>query len=374
MKPRIVRHIDEIAEDVWNALVGDDPFQRHAFLHGLELCGCVGPGTGWAPSYIVLEDATEIVGVAAAYIKTHSMGEYVYDFQWARAAQMHGIPYYPKLVVTSPFSPVEGTKLHAKNDEARRVLAQSIPHLAEALGCVGAHVLFAHSYECELMEGFGAMTRVSHQFHWENEAYASFDDYLGALRSRRRKEIRRERRAVHKAGIDVRVLEGSKISLELASDIFEFYDRTHAEYGWTGYLNERFFSDLLKNMPESIVFFGAYRGDELIAGAFCLRDAERLYGRYWGTREDISQLHFETALYAPIEWAIREGVRVIEPGAGGQHKFRRGFMPRRTYSSHWHVAPSFHEALQSFCAREARAIDTHIEELIRTSTPFRRDA
>lgn len=374
MNIRIVQHIDDIDEDAWNRLVGNDPFQRYAFLKGLEMCGCVGPGTGWTPAYLVLEEATRLVACAAAYIKSHSMGEYVYDFQWARAAQMHGIPYYPKLVVTSPFSPVEGTKLHAIDDSYRAKLAQEIPAIAQDLGCVGAHVLFAPSYECELMEKYGAMTRTSHQFHWVNKSYKSFDEYLSALRSRRRKEIRRERRAVAKAGVEVRVMTGADaLPVELAADIFEFYERTHAQYGWTGYLNEAFFRYILKNMPESIVFFGAYRDDALIAGAFCLRDETRLYGRYWGAREEISQLHFETALYAPIEWAIEEGVRVVEPGAGGQHKFRRGFMPRRTYSSHWHAAPSFHEALQNFCAREARAIDDHIEELIRTSTPFRRD-
>lgn len=372
MKTEVVHSIAEIDEARWNALVGEHPFQQHAFLLGLERFGCVGPGTGWTPAHLIVRENGVLVGVAAAYIKTHSMGEYVYDFQWARAAQMHRIAYYPKLVVTSPFSPVEGPRVHAATSEARRELAQSIPRIAQELACAGAHVLFPTREMAEEIEDYGAFTRVAFQFHWENHSYKSFDDYLNDLRSRRRKEIRRERRAVHDHAIDVRVLEGDEIPMAYAKDIFEFYDLTHEAYGWTGYLNEAFFTHLLTNMPESLVFFGAYQEDALIAGAFCLRDRKRLYGRYWGTREAIDQLHFETALYRPIEWAIKQGIEVIEPGAGGQHKFRRGFMPRTTYSSHWHFEPSFHEALADFCAREREAIETHIEELITDSTPFRR--
>lgn len=372
MKIEVVHSIAEIDEARWNALVGEHPFQQHAFLLGLETCHCVGGTTGWTPAHLVVRQDNAVVAVATAYIKTHSMGEYVYDFQWARAAQLHGIAYYPKLVVTSPFSPVEGPRIHAQTSAAREYLLEGIPRMAKALGCVGAHVLFPTRELAQEIEDYGAFTRVGFQFHWENHSYKSFDDYLNDLRSRRRKEIRRERRAVHEHQVDVRVFEGRDIPLEYDEDIFDFYDRTHETYGWTGYLNKAFFTYLLTNMPESLVFFGAYREDALIAGAFCLRDRRRLYGRYWGTREEIDQLHFETALYRPIEWAIEHGVEVIEPGAGGQHKFRRGFMPRKTYSSHWHFEPSFHEALANFCARESDAIEAHIKELVTDSTPFRR--
>lgn len=373
MKIEIVHSISEISEQTWDALVGEHPFQRHAFLHALERCGCVGKSTGWMPAHILIKDTTEIVACAAAYVKNHSMGEYVYDFSWARAAEAHRIPYYPKLVVTSPFSPVEGPRLHARNNEARRALAEAIPQVAQSLGCASAHVLFSRSSERDILEGSGGFVRTGLQYHWENHSYESFDDYLNALRSRRRKEVRRERRAVKDVGIETRVWAGNELPTNIGRDIFEFYVQTHENYGWTGYLNQEFFDDILTNMREYMVFCGAYRGDELVGGAFCLRDTERLYGRYWGAREEIAHLHFETALYAPIEWSIAQGIQVIEPGAGGQHKFRRGFMPRKTYSNHWHFEPSFHRALAEFCAREQQAIDAHIEDLILHSTPFRRE-
>lgn len=373
MKIQIVQTISDIPAAQWDALVGRNPFQRHAFLHALESTGCVGGNTGWVPAHIVLRKDGDMVALAAAYIKSHSRGEYVYDFSWARAAQLNGIRYYPKLVITSPFTPVESERLHAKTPELKRELARVIPNVAQQLGCVGAHVLFAPSHETNLLEEFGAMTRLAFQFHWNNNSYKSFDDYLSDFRSRRRKEIRRERRAVEKEGIDVRTMVGEEIPKAYAADIYDFYDLTHAHYGWTGYLNEAFFSKILETMPEDIVYFGAYRNDVMLGGAFCLRDEKRLYGRYWGAREEISQLHFETALYTPIQWGIEEGIEVIEPGAGGEHKFRRGFMPRTTYSSHWHFNPSFHDALADFCRREAVAVEEHIDDMMTTSTPFRRD-
>jgi|SRR5690625_117811 len=373
MKIEIVHEISAIPAEIWNGLVGDHPFQQHAFLDGLERCGCVGGDSGWTPAHIVLRAGDTICGVVAAYVKNHSMGEYVYDFSWARAAQSYGIPYYPKLVVTSPFSPVEGPRLHAKTSAYRLALAEAIPRVAQDLGCVGAHVLFPYSYECTLLENAGAFTRTGLQFHWENHSYKTFDDYLNDLRSRRRKEVRRERRAVTDAGITTRVLAGEEIPAAYTADIYTFYEQTHQNYGWTGYLNEAFFTHLHTYMRENLVFCGAYRGEALIGGAFCLRDAKRLYGRYWGAREDIDQLHFETALYGPIAWSIQEGIQVIEPGAGGQHKFRRGFMPRKTYSNHWHFEPAFHRALAEFSERERAAIDEHIQELTIQSTPFRRN-
>lgn len=373
MKIQIVQTISDIPAAQWDALVGRNPFQRHAFLQALEATGCVGANTGWIPAHIIIEQDESLVAVAAAYIKSHSRGEYVYDFSWARAAQLNGVRYYPKLVVTSPFTPVESERLHAKTPELKRALAQAIPEVAQRLGCVGAHVLFAPAHETELLEEFGAMTRIAYQFHWENKSYQSFDDYLNDLRSRRRKEVRRERRAVGNEGVDVRTMVGEDIPKSYATDIYEFYELTHAHYGWTGYLNEEFFAHVLESMSEDIVFFGAYREDAMIGGAFCFRDKTHLYGRYWGAREEISQLHFETALYTPIQWGIEEGIEVIEPGAGGEHKFRRGFMPRITCSSHWHFNPSFHDALAEFCTREADAIEEHIRDMLSTSTPFRRD-
>ena len=373
MDIQIARSIREVPATTWDALTDGNPFQSHAFLLAMEENACVGPDSGWYPAHILLREEGDLVAAASAYVKTHSMGEYVYDFSWARAAEQHGIPYYPKLVVASPFSPVAGARLHAKTAQARNELAKRLPDIAKKLGCVGAHVLFLSSAERDSVIEHGAMIREGFQYQWHNQDYQSFDDYLKNLRSRRRKEVRRERRAVAQAGIHVKALLGHELTPDYVREIFHLYESTCQQYSWGRvYLNHAFFEQIVRTIPENIVFFAAYRDEELIAGAFCLRDETKLFGRYWGSKEEIPNLHFETSLYAPIEWAIREGIQTIEPGAGGEHKFPRGFLPTKTYSAHWHFHSGFHDALAEFCVREAHAVDQHIEHLLNEETPFQR--
>lgn len=373
MDIKIRRSIHEIDARAWNELTDGNPFQHHAFFAALEDNDCLAPSTGWYPRYICLYDGDELVGGMSAFIKTHSMGEYVYDFSWARTAQQYGLDYYPKMIVAAPFSPVEGQRIHAKNEAARKTLMAALPNIAQAHGCEGAHVLFPTKEESTALKTQGAMVREAFQFQWHNEGYGDFDDYLSALRSRRRKEVRRERRSVEKQGISIRVHEGKEIPSSYDREIFDLYRRTVEQYHYNQmYLNQGFFHQLMQTMPEHLVFFGAYKDEHLIAGAFCMRDETKLFGRYWGSKEDVPHLHFETSLYAPIEWAIREKIQTIEPGAGGEHKFSRGFLPTKTYSAHWHFHPDFHYALDDFCGREAVAIDQHIHELITNETPFQR--
>lgn len=374
MDIEVVRSIHALPAEAWNRLTDGNPFQRHEFFAALEDTGCVGSESGWYPSYIVVREQGELAAVASSFVKTHSMGEYVYDFSWARSAQHYGIAYYPKLVVASPFSPVSGQRLHARNEDARQRLAAAIPVVAKEIGCAGAHILFLKEDECANAEASGAMIRHAFQYQWHNRGYGTFDDYLESLRSRRRKEVRRERRSVQAAGIHVRALTGREIPHSYIREIYKLYLSTCNQYQGGGvYLNEAFFERVITTMPEQVVFFGAYRGETLVAGAFCLRDHSKLFGRYWGSREDVPNLHFETSLYAPIEWAIKEGIQTIEPGAGGEHKFPRGFLPTKTFSAHWHNHPSFHDALADFCQRETAAIDQHIHQLLTEETPFQRD-
>lgn len=373
MDIQIVPSIHKVEASEWDALTDGNPFQRHAFFAALEDNDCLGEESGWRPHYLCFYEEGALVGCMSAFVKTHSMGEYVYDFGWARSAQSYGIPYYPKLVIGAPFSPVAGQRVHARTDEYRRAMLDAVPAIAKKLGCVGAHILFPPQEEAALAREYGASVRHAFQFQWRNDDYTSFDDYLSKLRSRRRKEVRRERRSVAAQGIEVRALEGADIPKSYYRKIFELYIATVRQYSWGQvYLTEGFFRQVLETMTAQVVFFGAYRGETLIAGAFCLRDDTTLFGRYWGSFEEAPHLHFETSLYAPIEWAIREGIRCIEPGAGGEHKLSRGFLPTKTYSAHWHGHEGFHAALDDFCQREARAVDAHIEHLLKEETPFHR--
>lgn len=373
MDIQILPSIHKVEAPAWDALTDGSPFQRHAFFVALEDNGCLGPESGWVPRYLCFYERDALVGCMSAFVKTHSMGEFVYDFGWARSAQSYGIPYYPKLVIGAPFSPVAGQRVHARTDAHRRAMLEALPRIAKKLGCAGTHILFPRLDEASIAPEYGAFVRHAFQFQWHNEDYTTFDDYLAKLRSRRRKEVRRERRSVASQGIEVRALDGASVPQSYVRKIFELYLATVRQYSWgQAYLTEGFFRQVLETMPEHVVFFGAYRDGELVAGAFCLRDETTLYGRYWGSFVDAPHLHFETSLYAPMEWAIKQGIRCIEPGAGGEHKFSRGFLPTKTYSAHWHGHEGFHAALDDFCQREARAVDAHIAHLLKEETPFHR--
>lgn len=373
MNIQMLSSMNAIDAAAWDAFTDGNPFQSHTFLRILEDTGCVGGDTGWHPTYLCIFEDGHLVAGAAAYLKTHSMGEFVYDFQFARYAEHHGLSYYPKIVVASPYSPVAGQRLHAKTESLRTVLAEALLSLAVKVGAHSANILFPEEREASYALAAGYYQRDAFQYQWHNAGYASFDDFLANMRSKRRKEIRRERRAVRDSGFEVRAIDGLSIPDAWIDTIYGYYRSTCEQYAWgRAYLSRAFFAELIQRMPESVMFFGAFEGEALKGGAFCLRSGDTLYGRYWGAEVDVPFLHFETCLYAPIDWAIAHGVQKIEPGAGGEHKFPRGFMPTRTISLHRHLDPHFHRALAHFCDNEAEAIQNHIQALTEKETPFQR--
>jgi len=338
----------DIAASEWDALVEDrSPFLEHAFLFGLERFDCAVPDTGWVPRpVIVRDDAGLLVAAAPAWVKTHSMGEFVYDHAWADAAQRAGFRYFPKLVVAVPFTPVTGDRLllaaGTDPDPARKALLGGLQAASE--DCHGLHILFNPETEARALEDAGSFTRLQYQFHWKNRGYENFDDFLGQFRSRHRKKIRRERRDAGRLQID-RIHGPSESDV---ATMHRFYRRTCAQFGHWGrvYLSEPFFRHLQKTWGDRLLFVFARDGDEVLAGSFNVGKGDRMYGRYWGCAEEVKFLHFELCYYQTIEHCIAEGLATFEPGHGGGHKYRRGFETTLTYSSHWLLAQRLHEGLR----------------------------
>lgn len=355
----------EVPAEAWDALVGDgSPFVEHAFLHGLEAFGCAVSQTGWTPRPITVWDGDRLVAGAPGWVKRHSMGEFVYDHAWADAAQRAGLGYYPKLVIASPFSPVTGERLlvHPDVDASvwRPVLVEGIRAAAE--DCHGAHVLFDTPEECAFAERLGGFTRTQFQFWWLNEGYRTFDDFLGRFKSKARNKIRRERKEVQ-GSLRIEVCTPPD-ELRLRA-LHRFYSATSSQFGPWGrvYMSADFFAHLGRVWGHRLHAVIAWNGDRPVAGAFNVIKGDRLYGRHWGAVEEHRFLHFEVCYYQAIEYCIRHGLHVFEPGHGGGHKYVRGFTPHTTYSSHWLAHPGLHDALARHTAGERAAVAARIREL-----------
>lgn len=349
----------------WDALAGC-PFFEHAFLWSLEEAGCVGPGTGWLPRYVLVRRGAELVGAVAAYLKTDSYGEFIFDWAWADAAQRAGLPYYPKLVVAAPFSPVGGERFllaEGEGDAVREALVHGVR--AAAQEATGVHWLFVTEAEAAFLAERGFAIRHTRQFQWTNPGYADFDDFLGRFRSKRRAQIRRERRCVAEAGITTRVITGADLTAQDEADAWQFYRSTVDKFFWgRRYLNRRFFELLFQRFRERILLVKAERQGAVLGGAVNVIKGPVLYGRYWGCREDERFLHFEVCSYAGIEAAINRGVQRFEAGAGGGgHKFGRGFLPRLTYSAHEIYVPPLDDAVRRFLAAERLEQAAELERL-----------
>lgn len=365
-----------IGAAAWDGLVQKaSPFLRYAFLSALEESGCVGEKTGWIPFHLAAYRESRLVGLAPAFIKAHSMGEFVYDWAWADAAQRMGIPYYPKLVLAAPFSPVTGRRLFVAAGEdpaiAQALLHGATEH-ARHVGCSGVHMLFCTQKEVALAQSLGSAHRLGCQFHWTNPGYVDFEAFLSRFDSKRRNQIRRERRRVKEQGVEVIALRGAEVDDGLIDFAFEFYGATVDRYVWgRRYLNRRFFELLWRDQRDDLQLMVARREGQLVGGSINLQSDTgaglRRFGRYWGTTaeaESIDSLHFEVCSYAAIEDCIKTGVTVFEAGAGGeQHKLVRGFLPTPTHSTHLLFEPRFHDAVDDFCMREARHVQDQIESL-----------
>ncbi|AOI93024.1 GNAT family N-acetyltransferase [Burkholderia pseudomultivorans] len=372
----------EVAADEWNALLARDaqptPFLRHEFLDALHVARCAVDETGWSPHFVTLTDARtgRLAAAAPVYAKQHSYGEYVFDWAWADAYQRNDLPYYPKLLCAVPFTPVQGTRLLAADDDARRRLAATLLAFAEQSDVSSLHVLFPTGDEARLLESMGMMLREGVQFHWINDGYRHFDDFLGTLEQKKRKNIRAERRKVHDAGVRFRRLTGDQIGDADWRFFSRCYRQTYREHFSSPYLNLDFFRTIGATMPENLLLVIAEADGRPIASALAVyRRGEHgggtLYGRYWGALEHVPCLHFETAYYQLLEFCIEAGLDTFEGGAQGEHKLARGFLPTVTHSAHWLAHPAFSDAVARFLERETEHIHAYVDEL-REHDPFRR--
>jgi predicted N-acyltransferase len=359
-----------IAPAAWNALSGGHPFLRHEFLHALHETGCADASAGWSPHHLTLWQGKSLVGAMPLYLKSHSYGEYVFDWAWADAYHRHRLEYYPKLLCAVPFSPVTGPRLLARDGATRSVLVREALRLAA--GTSSLHLLFPTEAEAAELKAHGMLLRRSVQFHWENRGYATFEQFLGELASAKRKKIRQERRRVHEAGVTFRRLVGGEIRDEDWAFFTRCYNGTYRAHHSTPYLNLAFFRRLGATLPEHTLLIVAEREGRPIASALNVFSATTLYGRYWGAVVQLPMLHFETCYYQALEFCIERGIRVFEGGAQGEHKLARGFLPVQTWSAHWLKHPQFADAVEKFLAREASGISRYVDELAEHS-PFRNE-
>jgi len=369
------RSIQSLGAGEWNALgAGDNPFTRHEFLAALERSHCVGPGSGWEPRYLTLRDAHGLAAAAAAFVKRHSFGEFVFDFAWARGYERLGRRYYPKLTLAAPFTPATGPRLLVRADldretYATRLLAELERH-ALSHGLSGVHALFLDEAARVACARRGWLLRRDCQFHWTNRGYTSFEDYLGTFTAEKRKKARRERRRVQDAGVRIETRLGGELSEALLDRIYELHRDTFLRHGHEPYLTRAFFSDAARTLPESLMVKLALHGRTVVAAAvfFCSRDA--LFGRYWGAAADYHSLHFETCYHQGIEFCIERRLARFEPGTQGEHKVSRGFEPAISWSAHYIADPELRAAIAEYLAREAAAVEAYALE-VQSHVPYR---
>jgi len=372
---RVLNDLQQISPESWNGLAGTrNPFVRYEFLRALEDSGCVCAETGWYPQHLLLENnANKIVAAAPMYLKTHSYGEYVFDWAWADAYERSGHSYYPKLVCAVPFSPVTGPRILAPTltTEIVQNISDGARQLADARGASSIHWLFTSPVLNQHLLDSGYMQRTGFQYHWQNRDYRDFDDFLAEFSSDKRKKVRRERRLVREQGVRMEVVEGENMTEALWDRFYEFYRSTIVNHGAIAYLNREFFGEIGRNLADAVVMVFAWQGDECIAGSINLKGDDALYGRYWGSSRFVDHLHFETCYYTAIEYCITNGLQRFEAGAQGGHKLSRGFLPTQTYSMHWLRHQEFSGAVERYLQQEQDGIEYQLNEL-NDHTPFKR--
>jgi len=379
---RIVESLAAVEADQWDACAlapgaAGNPFLSYGFLKALEDSKSVGRRTGWQPQYLLAESADGTLhGAAPLYVKSHSQGEYIFDHGWAQALERAGGRYYPKLQVAIPFTPVPGPRLFARpgplEGGVRDAMVDMLAGVADDNGLSSVHATFCSEADWERFGSHGWLLRLGRQYHWYNAGYRTFDDFLGALSSRKRKAIRKERESVRREGLAVRALTGGEIRPEHWDAFFAFYMDTGGRKWGSPYLTRAFFEILGATMADKVVLVVAEADGRFVGGALNLRGDDTLYGRYWGCLENYNFLHFEACYYQAIEFAITHGLSRVEAGAQGDHKIQRGYLPVRTYSAHWIVDPGFRRAVDDYLKRERPAVEQEIEGLMQYS-PFRKE-
>jgi predicted N-acyltransferase len=369
------RRIAEIDPAAWDSCAGTaNPFVSHAFLRAVEDSGSAGPRTGWLPQHAAMRnEAGVLVAAAPMYAKSHSYGEYVFDHGWAQAFERAGGQYYPKLQVASPFSPVPGPRLlrHPEGGVTTQGMGQALAEACHQLDVSSVHASFCTEAEWTDLGQAGWLRRMGMQFHWDNQGYASFEDFLGALSSRKRKNLRRERRDANAAGLDYVTLRGSEMTKPLWDAFYRFYSSTVDRKWGSAYLTDRFFPLLGAYLGDAVVVMMAMQSGQPVAGALNLMGADTLYGRNWGSDGEWPFLHFELCYYRAIDFAIEHKLARVEAGAQGQHKIQRGYLPTPTYSAHWIEHEGLRRAVGSFLAEERRDVLEQMQALMEYS-PFRR--
>jgi len=359
---KIIRKISEVGRADWDRLVGEgSPFMKWDWLDALEQSGCVNEGSGWLPHHLIVERGERVVGGCPMYLKLHSMGEFVFDYEWAEYAQHLGISYYPKMLVGIPFTPVTGPRFITDRSQDRRGMVQlmgrALMQIARENKISSVHVNFCLPDEGEALRELGYVQRIGLQFHWQNRGYRSFDDYLAAFRSDRRTKIKRERREILQQGITIRAVQGDALPPAYLRTMFQLY-KGHIDRLYYGrqYLTQEFFDELFRRFAPYLCLILAERDSKIIAGTFNIKDHSVLYGRYWGASEEVRYLHFNVCYYSAIEYCIRHGLKRFEAGAGGSFKQLRGLDPEPTTSLHYIVHEGFRRAVEKQLRQEREAI------------------
>ena len=374
-------HSDPTALDgrAWNALLADQrrptPFMRWEYFAALQSSGSAVARTGWQARFVTVHRGADLVAAAPAYLKSHSYGEYVFDWAWADAYERHGLAYYPKLLVAVPFTPVPGSRLLAADAAARASLLDGLAQAADEAQASSIHLLFHDEAEIPALQARGWLARQGVQFHWTRDPaapHADFDSFLASLQRDKRKKIQQERRRVAEAGIEFTVHEGAAIDAGLWRFFHHCYTLTYRAHGSTPYLSAAFFEAMAQSMPEHWLMFVARRAGQPIGASLLAIDRERgdAYGRYWGATEYLPCLHFEACYYQPLQWCMAQGMQRFEGGAQGEHKMARGLMPVGTRSAHWLAHPQFSHAVADFLAREGQGVAAYVNEL-REHSPFK---
>jgi predicted N-acyltransferase len=362
--------IGDLDQPAFDLLGGGHPFVSHAFFSALHESGCASRRTGWQPVFLVASSKGQLRGVMPLYLKNHSRGEYVFDYSWADAFERNGIAYYPKLLSAVPFSPVTGPRLMAANREDRMLLARAAIALCEQTEVSSLHVLFPSDTDLEVLREAGFMVREAIQFHWSNDGYANFDQFLERLTRDKRRKMRQDSRRVADAGVTFKWLRGSEISDEQLAFFYKCYVTTYKNHYSDPYLTLQFFRQIRATMPEALLIILAEREGAPVAAALNVIDGDTLYGRYWGATEFISSLHFEICYVQAIAYCIAHQMASFEGGAQGVHKMSRGLLPTPTFSAHWVTDRRFASAIDDFLKAETHGIEATLDEL-EEHTPFK---
>ena len=364
----------EIEASEWNALAGlSDPFTRYEFLSALEKHNCVGQEYGWYPYHLAVRDQDHtLIGACPLYIKTNSYGEFVFDWSWASAYERAQLEYYPKMVCSVPYNPVTGARLLCAAKDIKKIMVEQIIKLGEQMKMSGVHFLFTNQEDTQICEDLDLQQRLGCQYHWHNHNYRDFDDFIASFVSRKRKKVKRERRKVQEQNISFELITGDQASPQQIATAHKYYVSTFDRKSGLPTLSLGFFKQIASTMGQQLLFIFALYENSPIACAICFKSDDTLFGRFWGCEQEYDSLHFETCFYQGIDYCIAHKLQRFEPGAQGEHKITRGFLPTKTRSMHWIAHPQFRTPIYEFCQREIKGINHQCSELMSLS-PYRDD-